>query len=205
MKRFICAALLVFAAPLAVHADAVAALKAKLDGMHSLSGGFSQTLTDKSGKVVQQSSGDFHLLRPGYFLWQSEAPYEQLVLGTPEKVWIYDPDLEQVTVQSRTPEQKNNPASLLAGDAEQIRGSFNVSESNLRGAAHFVLTPVIDENSYKEVEFVFANEALQRLAFLDKLEQTTNITFDNLVLNPKLDPEFFTFTPPEGTDVIVNE
>lgn len=191
--------------PVTAAADAIESLKAKLDDMHSLSGKFEQTMRDKSGEVVQKSSGEFHLLRPDYFLWQSEAPYEQTVLGTPEKVWVYDPDLEQVTIQARTPEQKNNPASLLTGDVEQIRETFEVSESAVKGTTTYQLTPLTQESSYKRIEFVFADESLERLAFVDRLEQTTHIHFTQLQLNPDLKKSFFTFTPPEGTDIIVDE
>lgn len=193
------------AMPLLSNADAVGSLKDKLDQLQSLSGEFQQTLSDKAGVVVQESSGEFHLLRPNYFLWQSEAPYAQTVLGTPDKVWVYDPDLEQVTIQSRTPEQKNNPASLLAGNAEQIRDTFEVSASSSDGVTTYRLIPTTDESSYTRVDFVFADDALQSLAFADKLEQTTHITFAELDHNTQLSEDFFTFTPPEGTDVIVDE
>lgn len=199
------AVLALFAVPLVVNADAVASLKAKLDQLQSLSGEFQQTLRDKAGAVVQESSGEFHLLRPNYFLWQSEAPYEQTVLGTPDKVWVYDPDLEQVTIQSRTPEQKNNPASLLAGNADEIRDAFEVSESSDAGVTTYHLQPSTDESSYTSVEFVFADALPQSLSFKDKLEQTTHIKFAELDRDTKLDADFFIFTPPEGTDVIVDE
>lgn len=205
MKSLFWAVIVVSVFPFSARADSVESLKAKLDTMQSLSGEFEQTLSDKSGAVVQSSSGEFHLLRPDYFLWQSEAPYEQTVLGTPDKVWVYDPDLEQVTVQTRTPEQKNNPASLLAGDIEQIRDTFEVSQSEVKGTVTYQLTPLTQQSSYKTVEFVFNDSTLERLAFVDKLEQTTRITFTELQLNPKLSTDFFTFNPPEGTDIIVDE
>lgn len=205
MKIRFWAAIAVVLSPLVAQADAVTSLKTRLDRLHSLSGQFHQTLSDRTGAKVQESSGEFHLLRPDYFLWKSAAPYEQTVLGTPDKVWVYDPDLEQVTIQARTPEQKNNPASLLVGDVEEIRGAFEVSESAAKGTTSYRLTPLTPHSSYKVVEFVFADDALKRLAFMDKLEQKTDIEFTHLELNPKLSREFFIFTPPEGTDIIVDE
>lgn len=191
--------------PTVAAADAVSSLKAKLDEMQSLSGNFKQTMSDNTGVQIQKSSGEFHLKRPGYFLWQSQEPFAQTVLGTPDKLWIYDPDLEQVTVQPRTPEQKNNPASLLAGDLEQLRAAFAVSESGTRDSVTYELKPLDSHSSYKTVEFVFVKGALQELAFLDKLDQTTQIQFDQVKLNPPLAADVFKFTPPPGTDVIVDE
>jgi outer membrane lipoprotein carrier protein len=185
--------------------QSVASLKAKLDAMQSLSGRFKQVLNDKTGALLQASEGSFDLMRPDYFLWRSEAPYEQTVLGTPDKVWVYDPDLEQVTIQKRTPEQENNPASLLAGDVDHIRETFYVTESVEKGLAVYDLKPLNEQSGYRTLRFVFAGATLQRITFVDKLDQATTIEFLKLKVNPTFANDFFTFTPPEGTDVIVDE
>ena len=46
--------------------------------------------------MPQVSSGTFAFARPGKFRWSYDKPYEQLLVGDGDKLWIYDPDLNQV-------------------------------------------------------------------------------------------------------------
>src|SRR5262245_51693093 len=62
----------------------------------SARGEFTQVVTDRTGKVLRQSSGTFSIARPGKFRWTYAKPYSQTLVGDGEKVWIYDADLNQV-------------------------------------------------------------------------------------------------------------
>lgn len=199
MKFF---AALVFFAPLLAFADAAQDLKTKLDEIQSLRGRFTQVLSDKAGANLQSSSGDFVVKRPGYFLWQSEAPYEQTVIGTPEKVWIYDPDLEQVTIRNSDHQADNSPARLLSGDLSELRSTYEVSGNAKEG---FRLQPRKPDSPYRYIEFGFSDNKLVALRFQDKLDQDTKIRFEQVQLNTPVAAETFVFTAPEGTDVIVDE
>lgn len=201
MKLFLA---LLFCAPLSAFADAAQDLKNRLDAIQSLRGHFTQVLTDKAGANLQSSAGEFALQRPGYFLWQSEAPYEQTVIGTPEKVWIYDPDLEQVTVRASDQQADNSPARLLSGDLSELRSSYDVSAAADDKAA-FRLVPRGSESPYRYIEFTFKDDKLAALHFQDKLDQQTQIRFEQLQANTSIPADTFVFVAPEGTDVIVDE
>lgn len=200
MKFFVA---LVFFVPLLAVADAAQDLKAKLDDIQSLRGRFTQVLSDKSGVKLQSSAGEFVVKRPGYFLWQSEAPYEQTVIGTPEKVWIYDPDLEQVTIRNADHQADNSPARLLSGDLSELRSAYDVSGKAKDGNFH--LSPRQPESPYRFIEFGFSGDKLVLLRFLDKLDQETHIRFESVQLNTPIAADTFVFAAPEGTDVIVDE
>lgn len=201
MKLFLA---LLCCAPLAAFADAAQDLKSRLDAIQSLTGRFTQVLTDKAGADLQSSAGEFALKRPGYFLWQSEAPYEQTVIGTPQKVWIYDPDLEQVTVRSSEHQADNSPARLLSGDLGELRSNYDVSAGQDQKES-FRLLPRQSDSPYRYIEFVFNGEKLAALHFQDKLDQKTEIRFEKLEANTSIPADTFVFTAPEGTDVIVDE
>jgi len=201
--RFL-AAFLCFIPALAL-ADAAQDLKARLDEIHSLKGRFNQLLSDKNGKPLQSTSGEFAVKRPGYFLWQSEAPYEQTVIGTPEKVWVYDPDLEQVTIRKAQNEADGNPARLLSGDLSEIRSTYEVSLQTADGASRFQLVPKDANSPYRHVEFEFKGSQLAGLDFKDKLGQQTQIKFEQVQPNADIPSSVFVFNPPPGTDVIVDE
>lgn len=201
--RFLCALLAL--APVLAAADAAEDLKTRIDRIQDLKGQFKQVLSDKTGAVLQTSSGEFALKRPGYFLWESAAPYEQLVLGTPEKVWVYDPDLEQVTVRSADAQVADNPARLLSGDLATVRSSYEITAKTAGAGTHYHLVPKSGDSPYRYIEFSFQKDALAGLRFQDKLAQETRIDFEQLQLNSKIPSDIFTFTPPQGTDVIVDE
>lgn len=197
--RLLCALLAL--APLLASADAAQDLKSRLDRIQDLKGQFKQILSDKAGATLQASSGEFALKRPGYFLWESAAPYEQTVIGTPEKVWVYDPDLEQVTVRRADEQTGDNPARLLSGDLTVLRSNYEITAQE----TNYHLQPKSGDSPYRYIEFNFQGETLTGLSFKDKLDQETRINFEGLQLNTNISAETFSFTPPQGVDVIVNE
>lgn len=187
--------------PMLASAGAAEDLKTRIDRIQDLKGRFKQVLSDKTGAMLQTSAGEFALKRPGYFLWESAAPYEQTVIGTPEKVWVYDPDLEQVTIRSADDQAGENPARLLSGDLATLRSNYEVTA---KGTTYH-LEPKSVDSPYRYIEFNFNKDILAGLSFKDKLDQETRIDFDGLQLNTNIPAEIFSFTPPQGVDVIVNE
>ena len=79
---------------------------------------FDQKVYDRTGKLVQESKGNFAFLRPGRFRWTYAKPNPQLIVGDGERVWVYDEDLKQVTVRRLAKALGSSPAALLAGAAD---------------------------------------------------------------------------------------
>ena len=202
MKFFLA---MILAVPAWAHADAAQDLKNRLDKIQDLKGQFAQTISDKAGATLQSSSGEFALKRPGYFLWQSVAPHEQTVVGTPEKVWVYDPDLEQATVRDAADHAAGNPARLLSGDLAEVRSSYEVTAKDGAAKTEYHLVPRAPDSPYRSIQFVFQKDLLSGLRFQDKLDQETRIVFEKLQLNSAVPAELFVFEPPAGTDVIVDD
>lgn len=186
--------------------DASAKLIAQLQAIDSLKGDYQQTITDKKGALVQKTVGDFVIKRPGYFYWASSGTQEQKVIGNPQKLWVYDPDLEQVTVRKNPGESDNSPARLLSGDVAKMAPLFKVSEKQNGAEQEFTLVPKKKEKEQlNQIQFVFTNGALAAMAFEDKLGQTTRLTLANTSTNQAVDMNLFNFVPKPGTDVIVND
>ena len=93
----------------------------------SMSASFVQTLRAKNGEVLKESSGRFYLSRPGKFRWDYALPYEQQIVSDGEHIWIYDVDLQQVTVQKQDATLSNTPMALVEGRLE-LKQAFNVRE-----------------------------------------------------------------------------
>ena len=61
-------------------------LAARLQGLKGLSGTFQQTLLSETGEPLEQSRGDFNMLRPGFLSWHITDPDEQLLVASGESL-----------------------------------------------------------------------------------------------------------------------
>ncbi len=196
--------LLLFVSSLA-QANSASELKAALQSIETLQGGFSQTIKDKNGKTLQASAGEFSIKRPGYFYWETGEPYPQTIVGNPEKLWIYDPDLEQVTIRPQQAQGQFNPSKLLSGDVSGLEKSFSIEHAKRNEAQVFTLRPVEANAQYREIELRFDKMAPTSFSFSDKLNQVTEVVFIRREVNTPVNTAKFDFSPPEGTDIIIDE
>ena len=163
---------------------------------------FIQTVTDRSGRTVQRASGEFAIARPGHFRWSVETPYKQLLVGDGERVWVYDPDLNQVVVRRNDRALGTTPAALLAGK-EDVERAFEWRELPAASGLDWLgATPKDKESSFAEIRLGFNSGGLAALEITDNFGQHTLVSLFNLERNPKLGPDLFKFTPPKGADVI---
>lgn len=176
-------------------------LSQKLASLDGLSGQFQQTLHDAQGEVLQESSGKFLLKRPGLFRWETQDPFPQLLVSNLENIWLYDPDLEQVTIRTYDSRLSQTPALLLSGDVEQINEHYIVKKVS---ETKYELTPKGSQDLFTVLVVVFEESQLSKMVLTDSLEQTTTFEFLQTQANPVIDLTQFEFTPPAGTDVIVD-
>ena len=184
------------------HADGLAQLKQFMDGTRTARGTFSQQVYSKSGRKPQQASGTFAFSRPGKFRWQIDKPYSQLLVGDGEKIWMYDPDLRQVTVKKMDAALGSTPAALLVG-GNSLEKSFTLRELGEReGMEWLEATPKSPDSGFEKLHLGFAGEDLKAMELFDNFGQTTSLAFSNVQRNPSLPAAIFRFVPPAGADVI---
>ena len=186
----------------AAHAGGVERLKAFIAGARSAEADFTQTVTDKSGRVTQEASGKMAFARPGKFRWDYRAPYEQVIVGDGEKLWLYDVDLEQVSVKPLGEVVAGTPAALLAGD-DAIEKYFTLRDAGQGGGLEWLeATPKARDTTFERIRMGFKGDALVQMELFDFFGQRTTLRLSNLARNPAIAPSRFRFTPPKGADVI---
>lgn len=186
----------------AASASSLDALKSFLHDTHAARAQFNQMVVDKKMTTVQQASGTMEFARPGRFRWTYRKPYEQLIVGDGHKLWMYDADLNQVTVRKLDQALGSSPAALLAGSNE-IEKNFDLKDMGRRGTLDWLeATPKGKETSFESVRMGFAGDTLEVMELRDNFGQTTVIRFSDVERNPKLSPDLFKFVPPKGADVI---
>jgi len=167
----------------------------------TLEANFQQTLRTHEGEILQQTEGKFYLNRPGKFRWNYKTPYEQVIVSDGERIWIYDVDLQQVTVQKQSTGLPSSPMALLQ-DSEKLYQSFTVSPLDEKdGVYRLKLESKSKESDFTEIVVGVDAKGLRFMQLHDQFEQVTDIVFSEITTNTNLAKEIFEFIPPEGVDV----
>lgn len=188
--------------PLLAHAGPVEQLHDFLKNTKTLRADFSQAVIAKNGRKPQQSSGVVAISRPGKLRWEIQKPYPQLVVGDGEKIWIHDPELQQVTVRKAGQAIGGSPAALLSGNNEFEKNFTLKDAGEAEGMAWVEATPKAGDSGFERVRMGFSGNDLRAMELLDSFGQTTLIRFSRVERNPVLPPSTFRFSPPAGTDVV---
>ena len=186
---------------------ALAQARAQLDtftqGLKTLDGGFTQTVYDQKGRVKESSAGKVSMSAPNLFRWQYVKPYEQLIVADGKTVWIYEPDLKQVSKRPQGVEEQSSPLAALV-DRSKLDTQFNVAEGGQSaGMQWLTLTPKIKAGaSFDNARLGFNQRGLARIVITDGLGQRTEMNFGTWTRNGRLPASNFRFSPPKGVDVI---
>ncbi len=204
MKKFL--ALLLLFAPLAANAGAIEKLKTFISATRSAQANFTQEVLDQDGKRIQSASGTMQFRRPGKFRWSYQKPYEQLIVGDGAKFWLYDADLNQVTVKKLDAALGSSPAALLSGSNE-IERDFVLKDSGTRDGLEWLQAtpkgPSGQDSSFNKILMAFnAQSELVLMELNDMFGHKTVLRFSAMQRNPKLSEQLFKFTPPKGADVL---
>ena len=201
MKRALLV-LLFLLLPQAGVADSVEKLKSLLSDTQTARARFSQIVLDKDLKVLQQSTGIMAFARPGRFRWEYEKPYEQVIVGDGTRLWVYDKDLNQVTVRKLEGALGSSPAALLAGSNEIERGYTLSTAGEGQGLDWLEAVPKSTDTVFERIRLGFNKSGLEAMELRDQFGQITVIKFSAMERNSELPPGEFQFTPPAGADVI---
>lgn len=188
--------------PVAASAAATDALKVFLNQTQTVKARFAQMVLDKNLKPLQQVQGVMQFSRPGKFRWDYLKPYEQTIVGDGTRLWIYDKDLNQVTVRKLDRALGASPAALLSGSNDLERDYTLTNIGVEKGLDWLEAVPKSRDSVFERVRMGFGKSGLEAMELRDQFGQITVITFADVERNPRLGAEVFRFTPPKGADVI---
>jgi outer membrane lipoprotein carrier protein len=163
---------------------------------------FDQEVFDRGGKVIERASGTFAFARPGKFRWAYEKPHAQLLVADGSKLWIHDPDLNQVSVKRIDQAISSTPAALLAG-RDDITKLFTLRDAGeADGLAWVEAVPKSQDTGFEHVRLGLKGKTLAAMELRDQLGGRTVLHFSDFKPNAPVSPDTFRFTPPKGADVI---
>ena len=143
-------------------------------------------------------------MRPGLFKWQYTSPYKQTIVGDGKTIWLYDVDLAQVTKSAQNQTIGDSPAAILSNKSA-LDSSYTLKEDGSAGGIDYVRAmPKKNNAGYQYIRIGFKGDALAAMQLKDSFGNETSIRFGNLNMKPNLSRSVFTFTPPQGVDVLSN-
>lgn len=194
--------LLLVLLPAMGQAASIAELQALLRNTSTARAHFAQIVLDQDLTVVQQASGVMAFARPGRFRWEYTKPYEQVIVGDGTRLWIYDKDLNQVTVRKLQGALGVSPAELLAGSNDIEKGYTLSTAGSEQGLEWLEAVPKNRDTVFERIRLGFGKAGLEAMELRDQFGQMTVIKFSAVERNTELPAGWFTFTPPAGADVI---
>ena len=200
MKKLVLAALLTFVS-ITASADAVDTLKAFVRDVKTGHAAFTQTVTSPDGAKKKTSSGNFDFSRPNRFRFTYTKPFEQVIVGDGQKVWIYDADLNQVSSRKFSQALGSTPAALLAGAA--LDKDFELSALPAKDGLDWALAlPKAKEGAFQSMRVGFRGKELAAVEIIDSFGQRSLLQFSQMLANTTVAPDTFKFSAPAGADVI---
>lgn len=172
-------------------------------GLKGLDAQFQQRVYDPNGRQSEISSGNVKLSAPRQFRWEYQKPSPQVIVADGDHIWIYDPDLEQVTVRNQSMAEQGSPLAVLI-DPSALDRQYKVSEGgSSSGLQWLLLSPKKGEEApFQKARLGFGPAGLVRMELNDALGQRTVIGFSPWRRNPRFAAGTFKFTPPPGADVV---
>lgn len=200
MKKIIISTFISFS--LTAQADGLDRMKEYFQNIQTAQANFHQVVTDKQGQKTQDVTGSMRLQKPNKFRWDYNKPYVQQIVGDGEKIWLFDPELNQVTVRSFAKAASSSPAALLAG-GKDIERSFTIKDTSRKGDLEWVTAiPKVRETGFERLFLGFKGDALMEMELHDSFGNRTAIEFIDVQRNPKLPVDTFKFVPPHDADVL---
>ncbi|WP_372524651.1 outer membrane lipoprotein chaperone LolA [Piscinibacter sp.] len=200
MKKSLVAALFTLTS-FAAHADAVETLKEFVRDVKTGRAAFTQTVTSPDGVKKKTSKGSFEFSRPNRFRFTYVKPFEQVIVGDGQKVWIYDADLNQVSSRKFSQALGATPAALLAGGS--LEQDFELASLPAKGGLDWAqATPKAKEGAFESVRVGFRGKELAALEIVDSFGQRSLLQFSQMAANAPVSADSFKFTVPPGADLI---
>jgi outer membrane lipoprotein carrier protein len=183
-------------------ADGVSAVTDYLRGLNSLQADFRQITIPSDGGAELDANGTFYLLRPNRFLWEYDAPSDQIIVADGKRIYMHDTELNQVTHRSQKKILDGTPAQLLASrePPEKYFRISNLDRDDHRTWAELI--PKTEDTDVVKLQIGFVDGELDTLLMEDRFGQLTRFIFTDVDRNPKLQYSMFRFERPRGADFL---
>lgn len=195
---------LMFAGLSAAQASAIDQFKSFVVNTKTAKGDFSQTQVKMVGGKAQlgkTASGVFKFARPGKFVWSYLKPYEQILQADGDKLYMYDKDLNQVTIKALGNAIGSSPAAILFGSVD-LEKNFTLKDAGVNNGIEWLEAIPKEKDSQFELIRIGMKDGLPvGMELRDSFGQISTVNLNNFERNPNFAADHFKFVVPKGADV----
>lgn len=177
--------------------DTATALQTKLATMQNYEADFTQTVTDVSGEVLQESAGVIKLKQPNQLYWEALEPNEVILIADGKTLWQIDAFMEQVIAMDQDQAISNNPMILLTNPQSDAWQNFSISRSE----DNFIIESNSTESHVSKLVLEYTGITLTGLQIHDRQEQVNKLTFNSVKQNQNIEKSVFSYSVPSGYDL----
>jgi len=157
-------------------------------------------------KLIRQTSGQFIFQRPGKFVWDTQKPYEQKLIADGKQLLMWDKDLNQLTIRSANQALAASPAAILFGESA-LDAQFELEDGGSKTDLQWVnLQPKVKTGQgdlpYTKIAIGMAAGLPKALELTDGFGSVVLVVFNQMQINPKIEPSRFQFKAPPGAEVL---
>ncbi len=157
-------------------------------------------------KLIRQTSGQFIFQRPGKFVWDTQKPYEQKLIADGKQLLMWDKDLNQLTIRSANQALAASPAAILFGESA-LDAQFELEDGGSKTDLQWVnLQPKVKPGQgdlpYTKIAIGMAAGLPKALELTDGFGSVVLVVFNQMQINPKIEPSRFQFKAPPGAEVL---
>ena len=209
MKKFFITLFSIFFCPYFLQAITLERVQQRYLEMQSFQGNFLQTTIVESEDRRASASGTIAYQRLGKMRWEYQEPDPQLLVTDGETLWLYDPLLENVTIQELAAVTDGTALAFLlgAGELSEDFTQRKMQKSLLDPAKSWEVLELVPNREQSAIEFLqlgvdSETGALEGLLFKDNSGSVRIIEFEALSYNVDFSKDFFSFEIPPGMEVI---
>jgi outer membrane lipoprotein carrier protein len=171
-------------------------------GLERFQADFTQIVRSQDGRIQDETQGKLWLQTPNKLRWTYTGDFPETIVADGDNIWIYEESLEQVTVKPQSNQASNSPLMILA-DVSQLDQQFEVTElGDFEDMLLLSLQSQDGETEFERILLGMDSSGIRMMIMEDAFGQRTEVKFSDPQRNQPVDPALFTFTPPEGTDVV---
>jgi len=170
----------------------------------SMQADFIQIIKNTHGQLLEQSEGRLILSRPDKFILEYKTPSEQKYISNGQTLWMYDVELEQVTIKVFDDSIGDSPALLLSSNTNVYK-HYRVDDIKPYKSDKNQWVQLLankEDMTFERVLLAFDGSILKQMVMFDSFGQVTELQFSHIQVNKPFSLRQFTFTAPEGVDVI---
>jgi outer membrane lipoprotein carrier protein len=170
---------------------------------------FVQKSTIKAMDIADLASGKVYIKYPGMMRWEYEKPDKQIIVTDADKLWIYRPEDNQVMTGKAPTFFRDGKGASFLSDIRLIRQKFDISlEEGERGESDLFyqlkLVPLEKTLDISAIRLLISKRTFSVLQVTtqNSYDDETRIDLINSAFGVHLDDSLFSFSIPEGTDVL---